>query len=115
MIHADLATLRVHLFRALGDITRLEILRLIEESGPMPVSLICEKLKKEQNLISHHLGCLRNCGFVKTERNGKSIIYSIRNERVLKLLEIADNHIVDVLEGILSCEVVKDKDAENKG
>lgn len=111
MIHADLSTLRAYLFRALGDRTRLEILRLLE-GGSMSVSKVCGRLGKEQNLISHHLGCLRNCGLVKTERKGRSIIYSIRDERVLKLLEIADSHIRDVLEGILSCEVVRGREDE---
>ncbi len=107
MIHADMNTARAHLFRALGDMTRLEILKLLDNAGSLSVSEICGRLKKEQNLISHHLGCLKNCGLVKTERNGRSIIYSIKDEKILKLLEIADSHIVNVLEGILSCEVVK--------
>ncbi len=111
MIHADITTLRAHLFRALGDRTRLEILRILEEEGSATVSRICERLDKEQNLISHHLGCLRNCGFVKTEREGRNIIYSLRDERVLEILRIADIHIVDVLEGILSCEVVRKKES----
>lgn len=110
MIHADLTTLRAYLFRALGDPTRLEVLGILEEEGPLSVSEICKRLGKEQNLISHHLGCLRNCGFVKTERKGRNIIYSLRDEKVLEILRIADTHIVDVLEGILSCEVVKSKE-----
>ncbi len=108
MIHADLTTARAHLFRALGDRTRLDIVRLLEEKGSLSVSEICEGLGKSQNLVSHHLACLRNCGIVKAERDGRNTIYSLRDERISRLLQMADDHIREVLEGILTCEVVRE-------
>lgn len=109
MIGGDLITAREHLFKALGDRTRLEIIEMLREFGDMSVSDIQVKLGKEQNLISHHLSCLKNCGIVKTRREGKSIIYSIRDKRILRLLTITDGHVRSLLESVLSCEIVKGK------
>lgn len=109
MIDGDLITAREHLFKALGDRTRLEILEMLREFGEMSVTDIQIKLGREQNLISHHLSCLKNCGIVKSKKNGKSVIYSIRDKRISKLLAITDEHVKSLLESVLSCEIVKGK------
>ena len=109
MIDGDLITAREHLFKALGDRTRLEIIEMLREFGEMSVTDIQIKLGKEQNLISHHLSCLKNCGIVKSKKNGKSVIYSIRDKRISKLLAITDEHVRSLLESVLSCEIVKGK------
>ncbi len=97
---------RENLFRALGDGTRQEILDLLARQGAMNVTELCEKLGREQNLISHHLSCLRNCGLVGVTERGRFAFYEIRNRNVLKLLGIADKHVKDVLNDVLSCVVV---------
>jgi len=107
MIHGDMLTARIHLFRALGDRVRMEILEHLKEKSPLTVSEICERLGKEQNLISHHLSCLRNCGLVSAEKDGKNIRYSLKGREILKIVEIADKHVRGILENVLSCEVVK--------
>jgi DNA-binding transcriptional ArsR family regulator len=108
MIDGDLLTARVHFFRTLGDRTRIEILELLSNCQEMTVSEISEKLAKEHNLISHHLGCLKNAGIVKAKRGGKNVIYSMMNRETVKLFRFADDHILSVLDNILSCKYVKD-------
>ncbi len=97
---------RENLFRALADGTRQEILDLLARKGAMNVTELCAKLGKEQNLISHHLSCLRNCGLVNVTERGRFAFYEIRNRKVLRLLGIADKHVEDVLNDVLSCVVV---------
>lgn len=107
MIHGDLLTARTHVFRALGDRIRLEILEYLKEKSPLTVSEICERLGREQNLISHHLSCLKNCGLVSSGKNGKNVYYSIKGRKILQILSLADDHVRGILENVLSCEVVK--------
>jgi len=71
------------------------------------VNDICKATGKDQSLISHHMACLRNCGLVNTEKNGKFVIYSIKNELISKILDLSNTHVKEMFEGILSCEVVK--------
>lgn len=105
----DLVTARVHLFKALADRTRLRILEMLSAQGEMSVTEIYQRLGKEQNLISHHLACLKNCGLATSRRQGQQIYYRLRNKKALKLFDRADAHVRDVLESVLACEVVSEE------
>lgn len=71
------------LFRALADITRQEILELLQEEE-RNVNEICKEFEDmTQPTISHHLQILKRCDLVDTRRNGKMIYYSI-NRKVLR-------------------------------
>lgn len=97
---------RENLFRALADGTRQEILEILAREGALSVTELCGRLGKEQNLVSHHLSCLRNCGLVNVNERGRFAFYEIRNRNVLRLLGIADKHVAGVLNDVLSCVVV---------
>lgn len=71
--------------RAINHKLRQQILKLIEESGRMTVTEIYVKLRLEQSVASQHLAILRKAGFVKTERDGKFIYYSVNNDRLEEL------------------------------
>ncbi len=110
MIPRDYLSARVHLFRALADPTRLQILEMLHVRGQRTVTEIFEALKKPQNLTSHHLACLRNCGLVETERMGKNIYYSLAGKQIIDLLEQSDEHARALVDRILACEIVRDRD-----
>jgi DNA-binding transcriptional ArsR family regulator len=94
-------------FKALGDQSRLRVLEALRERGEMGVSELVALLGRDQGRVSHHLACLRNCGLVKTRREGRYVLYSLNGkERVETILATADTHVRDVLEKILACEVV---------
>ncbi len=106
MIYGDMLTARMHFFQALGDRVRLEILEHMRKGSGLTVSQLSEKLGKRQNLISHHLSCLKNCGLISYRKDGKNAIYSLKNKRILKIVDMADTHVRGTLETVLSCEVV---------
>lgn len=107
MMHSrTLLEARENLFRALADGTRQEILEILAREGVLSVTELCGRLGKEQNLVSHHLSCLRNCGLVNVNERGRFAFYEIRNRNVLRLLGIADKHVAGVLNDVLSCVVV---------
>ena len=81
-------------FRALGDPTRLAIIRLLL-TRPRNVSELVAELGAPQSRVSNHLACLRWCGFVKTERKGRQITYSICDPRLSRLLILASEMIDD--------------------
>ncbi len=115
MIHGDLQTARAHFFKALGDRTRLDILKMLSENKGFSVTEIYQGLGHAQNLISHHLACLKNCGLVSSEKEGKQVYYRLRNKKILKLIDFTDTYIKDILQSILLCEVVADeKTADRK-
>ena len=109
MLNGDLTTAKKYFFSALSDETRLSILNALKENGSMCVNDICKATGKDQSLVSHHMSCLRNCGLVNTQKDGKFVVYSIKNDLISQILDLSDKHVKETFEGILSCEVVKNK------
>jgi len=66
------------LHRALGDMTRLKIIALLAEFGPMPVNELSSRVLLSQPLISWHLRILRLAGFIDAERHGRAVICRLR-------------------------------------
>jgi DNA-binding transcriptional ArsR family regulator len=108
MLNGDLTTAKKYFFGALSDENRLMILYTLKENGPLCVNDICKATGKDQYTISHHMACLRNCGLVNREKKGKFVIYSLKNDIILQILDLADTHVKNTIEGILSCEIVKE-------
>ena len=72
-------------FRALGDETRLTILSYLLEHS----YCACEftpLTEKDQTTVSKHLKVLFEAGILKSEKQGRNVIYSIRNEETRKIL-----------------------------
>jgi DNA-binding transcriptional ArsR family regulator len=51
----------------------------------MTVTELYVKLRLEQSVASQHLAILRKAGFVKTDRDGKFIYYSVNISRMQEL------------------------------
>ncbi len=71
--------------RSVNHKLRQQILKLIDEHGRMTVTEIYVKLRLEQSVASQHLAILRKAGFVKTDRDGKFIYYSVNTDRLEEL------------------------------
>ena len=78
------------ILRAVNHKLRQQVLKLIDEHGRMTVTEIYVKLRLEQSVASQHLAILRKAGFVKTDRDGKFIYYSVNHERLEELNRFVD-------------------------
>lgn len=78
-------------FKILSDKTRLRILTELLE-GSLCVNHICERLDMSQSAISHQLALLRKADLVRVMRKGKTIVYSISDEHVRSMLDMALLH-----------------------
>ena len=95
------------LFQALANHARMQILLLLRENGSMNVSKICNELSLEQTHASHSLKCLTFCGLVRVTRQGKSRVYSLNQETVFPLFDIADRHLKRYANNLLNCDVLE--------
>lgn len=77
------------MLKALGNAKRLEILYNLMERETNVGDL--EKLVGlSQSALSQHLAVLRAENIVKTRRDAQTIFYSIKSEKVLKVLALLD-------------------------
>ncbi|WP_456457713.1 ArsR/SmtB family transcription factor [Reichenbachiella sp.] len=75
------------ILKTIGHPVRLRILSLLSENQQMSVNEISEKCEVEQSLISHHLTNMKLKGVLQSERDGKSIYYSIKLMEVLNVID----------------------------
>jgi len=82
-------TERIRSLKQLLEPNRIRILDYLHKSD----SCVCEMVRElhiKHNLLSHHLSTLLDKGFLSNKRNGRHIIYRIKNDKmkcVDKILE----------------------------
>jgi ArsR family transcriptional regulator, cadmium/lead-responsive transcriptional repressor len=94
--------LKAKLFRGFADPSRLSILEALRH-GPLTVGQILEATDLSQSNASNHLACLRDCGLVVGEQDGRFTRYELSDKRVGKLLSLADELLADVARGVYEC------------
>lgn len=99
--------LQAKFVRGLGDPTRLRIVRFLLD-GPRTVTEMIAHLQIAQSRISNHLACLKWCGYVATERRGRTVIYRVADRRVRTLLELTHDIVADNAEHIAQCIRIRD-------
>ncbi len=71
----------IRLFKALGDESRLRILRLLA-SGDLYLTEIAERMGLSKPTVSHHLAHLRAAGLVTITQSGTLTYYALRRDRI---------------------------------
>lgn len=90
------------LFRGLADGSRLAIMEALR-SGPLTVGEIVQRTKLSQSNASNHLACLRECGLVTRQHEGRFVYYRLSDERVALLLAAAEELLEYVAQGVCLC------------
>ena len=82
------------LFRALADETRTKILHLLSRRK-LCVCDLAYILEMTLPAVSHHLRLLKTMRLVKAQRKGKQVFYTLDDEHVLTLIQVAREHYID--------------------
>lgn len=82
------------LFKMLGNESRLELLRIIDER-PRAVGALAEATGMSQPLVSQHLRNLRNAGLVTAQRSGKEVVYEVADRHVTHVISDALAHVLE--------------------
>ena len=93
-------------FRALGDPTRLRILELLDDEGELSVGELVTRLGAPQPKVSKHLGCLKWCGFVASEREHRVVRYRVADARVSELISLGRALLANNAEHIAACRTI---------
>ncbi len=101
-IQKQAVSLKAKLFRGFADPSRLSILETLR-TGAMTVSEIVNSTGLSQSNVSNHLGCLRDCGLVEVEQQGRFAQYRLNGEQVGELLDLGDRLLADFAQGIYAC------------
>jgi ArsR family transcriptional regulator, cadmium/lead-responsive transcriptional repressor len=100
--HPKAVDLQAKLFRGFSDPSRLAILEALR-GGSQTVSELVHITGLTQSNLSNHLSCLRDCGLVTVQPQGRYAFYSLSDARVEQLLRLADELLADVAKGVYEC------------
>lgn len=79
-------------FKVMGDSTRIRLLWALEEAE-LCVNDLAVLLDMTKSAVSHQLKILRTAKLVKAEKQGKNVFYSLIDEHVKVILEMALDHV----------------------
>ena len=96
-------------FQALADPTRVRILELLAER-PMTVSDLVAALGLAQGRVSSHLTCLRWCGCVRAEVEGRFNRYTLIDDRIREIIRLGESIVLDNADRLTSCLVLATED-----
>ena len=83
-------------YKIFGDTTRIKILYALDKKD-LCVCDIASILNMTVSAVSHQLKQLRDSNLVKTRREGKSIVYSLSDDHVKKIIDCGLEHIMEKL------------------
>ena len=67
-------------YRALGERSRLNVLRVLKKRGELNCSEVRDELGLTPSTMSHHVALLEDCGLIDVRRQGTFRILSLREE-----------------------------------
>ena len=86
------------IFKNLADTTRLKIVEFLLE-GERCVCEIIPFTKKTQSTVSFHLNKLKKDGILASRKDGKKIIYRIKDHKICDMFKALKNKKVIGLKG----------------
>ena len=104
------AELTAKYFRALGDPTRLRMIDLLMD-GPLTVTELTQQLRLPQSNVSNHLACLRWCGIVASDNQGKWTYYSVSHPKIRKIIELGRSVVSANAEHVAACTRIDSRQA----
>jgi len=75
------------LFAALGDETRMELVRRLVSGGPASITALAEHFAVSRQGVTKHLRVLEGAGVISGRRAGREHIWSLHRERLAEAEE----------------------------
>ncbi len=100
LMGTEMQQFKADFFKALSHPLRIGILEVLSE-GEKSVNEIQSILKKEGSAVSQQLSVLRAKNIVVGTKDGKRVLYSLRDPMIMNLLVVArkifNNHLIDTI------------------
>ena len=80
-----------YILKTVAHPVRLGIIKLLEVHPRLSVTQLCENLKTEQSLTSHHLQNMYLKGILSVKKEGRSRFYSLKERDVSLIIDCLEN------------------------
>lgn len=90
-IHINKLEKAAFILKTIAHPYRLAIINLLSYKNEMSVNEICESIKLEQSLTSHHLNNMKTKGILGNKRDGKQIFYFLKEKEIADIFVCIKN------------------------
>jgi DNA-binding transcriptional ArsR family regulator len=73
------------IFAALGDVTRLGLIKRLCDQGPLPIVKLADGVPLSRQAVTKHLYALQSAGLVHCNGAGRGSVWEIRTRRLIEL------------------------------
>lgn len=95
MLDEELFDKLINFYKLIADSTRIKILFVLDQHE-MCVCDIANSLNMTKSAISHQLKLLKENNLIKSRKEGKEVFYTLNDEHVTQVFEIALSHVKEV-------------------
>ncbi|HMK46906.1 MAG TPA: metalloregulator ArsR/SmtB family transcription factor [Methanocella sp.] len=92
--------IKIKLLKAMGDETRIKILQYLL-NGEKCACTIVPFIGKAQPTVSQHLKILVEAGALDVRRDGVKMLYKIKDDNVVRIMEVLDIPRMEVDDSLL--------------
>ncbi|WP_124058321.1 ArsR/SmtB family transcription factor [Vaginisenegalia massiliensis] len=96
----DRLAIKANIFKVLGDLNRIKIMNVLMNYERLCVYEISRLIDASVATTSHHLITLRSVNLIKSQKEGKHVIYSLNCDYIGKLFNFAST-------SVMSCNKLK--------
>lgn len=82
----------VDIFKALADPTRMKIAFMLDQAHELCVCDVAAVLGSSMATTSHHLRSLKNMHIATSRKEGKNVIYSLKDDHISTLIQMTLEH-----------------------
>ncbi len=112
MVEKTISDLRIKIFSALSDPTRLELLEYLS-GGERCVCEILPAFQRSQSTVSKHLNILYEAGILDRKIDGKRTLYSIKDPQVFDLIRHVDSMALKQISHLAEAGRILEKSLSN--
>ncbi len=95
-VAAQLHELHARVCKAIAEPKRLLIINELRDTE-LSVTDLCTALELSQSNVSQHLSVLRERGIVSARRDGSSIYYSLRSQKIVQAIDLLRQFLAEDL------------------
>jgi DNA-binding transcriptional ArsR family regulator len=78
------------MFAALGDATRLGLIRKLSDGAPLSITRLAQGSALTRQAVTKHLRVLESAGVVGKERTGRESVYRLERSRIEEMRSYLD-------------------------
>ena len=112
MAEKSISDLRIKIFSALSDPTRLELLEYLS-GGERCVCEILPAFQRSQSTISKHLNILYEADILDRKIDGKRTVYLIKDPQVFDLIRLVDSMALKQISHLAEAGRILEKSINN--